>query len=199
MRRAQADRWGPQVTRAQRRRFAVAVAVFALAAPPALAGSAIVRLPKRSEGAVTAKLTGAPGASIGFYALTKKPIGAHGRPISVTWSEMTDLPITCTQGPLSVSTDGEEIVGTQNPEPVSASGAFSFAVPMAAYGYTGLTVTIAGRYSDHYKKVDGTVSLSEDPSPASYPAGAAGTDTGCTVSSTPFPWSAKQHWHTEKY
>jgi len=72
---------------------------------------------------------------------------------------------------------------------------------LLAYGYTGITMTVAGRFADHDKKVSGTVSLIEDPSPATYYGGSTGNVpyTNCTVASTPYTFSAKPAWRSELY
>jgi hypothetical protein len=180
-------------------------ALFALtlivAALPAVASGALVHLPRRDYGAVTAKLNGVPGASVGFYGLTKKLLSKHGRPTSVAWAGLTNVPITCTQGTLKMSNDGSFYTGTDNPVAVSAGGAFTFEVQLAAYGYAGITMTVAGQYADHDKKVSGTVSLAENPSPATYYGGSTGNVpyTNCTVASTPYSFSAKPAWRSEEY
>jgi hypothetical protein len=175
---------------------AIVVAALGMVSSAALAG-----LPKRDYGKATAKLTGVPGASVTFYALTKKLLSAHGRPTSVTWDGLTNVPITCSQGTLKMSNDGSFYDGTDDPVPVSASGAFTFHVELSAYRYTGITMTVAGRFVDHDKKVSGTVSLAEDPSPATYYGGSTGNVayTNCTVASTPYKFSAKPAWRSQVY
>jgi hypothetical protein len=178
--------------------FAITIIVAALGA---VSSAALAGLPKRDYGKATAKLTGAPGASVAFYALTKKLLSAHGRPTSVTWAGLTNVPITCSQGTLKMSNNGSFYEGTDDPVPVSASGAFTFHVELSAYGYTGITMTVSGRFADHYKKVSGTVSLAEDPSPTTYYGGSTGNVayTNCTVASTPYTFSAKPAWRSEVY
>ncbi|HEX4437062.1 MAG TPA: hypothetical protein VH061_09735 [Solirubrobacteraceae bacterium] len=171
--------------RGRRAFFTLAIIVAALAT---VASVALAGLPKRDYGAATAKLAGVPGASVGFYALTKKLLSAHGRPTSVAWAGLTNVPITCMEGTLKMSNHGSFYEGTANPVRVNPSGAFTFDVQLSAYGYTGITMTVVGRFADHYKKVSGTVSLVEDPSPATYYGGSTGDTpyTNCTVASTPY-------------
>jgi hypothetical protein len=185
-------------SRSIRRLALPAIAAIAVAVP-AIASATIMRLPYRDYGAVTAKLAGVPGATVDFYALTKKLLKKGGKPINVSWSGIAGVPVTCTQGTIKLSNGGSFYTGTDNPVPVSASSAFTFPVPLYAYGYTGLTMTVAGQYSDHYKKVTGTVTLTESPSPQSLPAGTAGEYTGCTVASTPYTFAAKPAWRSEEY
>jgi hypothetical protein len=183
------------------RRAVLAGIIVAAAALPAVATGAgtIERLPKRDYGLVTAKLTGVPGASVTFYALTKKLLSKHGRPINVTWYGLAGVPISCTQGTIEMGNGGSFYTGTSNPATVSAGGAFTFQVLLSAYGYTGITMTVAGQYADHYKQVSGTVSLTEDPSPETIPDGAGPSYTNCTVASTPYAFSAKPKWRSEEY
>ena len=177
------------------------VIVAAVAALSPVASAAPAHLRKRDYGQATAKLTGVPGASVSFHALTKNLLSQHGRPTSVAWAGITNVPITCTQATLKMSNDGSFYTGTDNPVPVSASGAFTFEVPLSAYGYTGITMTVAGRFADHYKKVSGTVSLIEAPSPATFYGGSTGNVpyTNCTVASTPYKFSTKPAWRSELY
>jgi hypothetical protein len=170
-------------------RCALAALVITGASVPASASGTIVRLPKQRDSGVTAKLTGLPGASISFFLVTNK----HGHLSSVYDPQVHNLPVNCTQGTITATSDGS---GAPMPR-VSAAGAFSAQLPMAEFGFTGITVTISGSASHNGKKVSGTVSLTENPSPATYYYGTSspGTEyTNCTVASTPSAWSARVKW-----
>ena len=156
-------------------------------------------LPERDYGTVAAKLNGVPGASVSFYALTKKLLAKHGRPTSVTWAGVSNVPITCTQGTLKISNEGAFYVGSYaEMVPVSAKGAFTFAVQLAAYGYPGITMTVAGEFADHDMKVNGKVTLMEA-SPSTLYRGNNTPYTNCTVASAPYTFSAKPKWRSELY
>lgn len=171
----------------------LAALVVAGAALPGVASGRIERIAKQDGTRITVKVAGLPGATFLFTAQTNKLLSKHGRPTTIVgWANVT-LPISCAQG--TVEMGGPDEQENASGDQIDAGGAFSSQIAMAQEGFAGVTVTISGKFSNHDKRVSGTITLAEDPSPGSYYVGASRTQyTDCTVSTTPYPWSAKVKW-----
>jgi hypothetical protein len=103
------------------------------------------------------------------------------------------LPIKCSQG-IDRDVGSFSLASVEVLARVGHSGALSYKENLTAAGFTGITVTVHGRFVERGKKIKGTAVVSETPSPASQPTGTGAEDTGCTVSGAPHKWSSNVHW-----